>query len=94
VAVAWRSPNWRAAAFVQSRKEFSSMLRELAAAPIAPVGVDEPQVAYEPIAIPRHTSRWGAPIWPAEQPITTREREPVGQVDLIVLSVMLAYRPE
>ena len=67
------------------------MLRELAAAPVA---LDEPQVAYEPIAIPRHTARWGPPIWPAEEPITTLEPQPVGQVDLVVLSVMLAKRPE
>ena len=67
------------------------MLRELAAAPVA---LDEPQVAYEPIAIPRHTPRWGPPIWPAEQPITILERPSVAQLDIITMSVILAYRPE
>ena len=79
------------------------MLRQLTATPVAldepqvaaaPVALDEPQLAYEPIAIARPAPRWGPPIWPAEEPITTLEPQPVGQVDLIVLSIMLAYRPE
>ena len=79
------------------------MLRQLTATPVAldepqvaaaPVALDEPQLAYEPIAIARPAPRWGPPIWPAEEPITTLEPQPVGQVDLIVLSVMLAKRPE
>ena len=73
------------------------MLRELAAAPVAPVApvaLDEHQAAYEPIAIPHPVPRWGPPIWSADDPITEPFRPPVGQPDLIVLSLMLAYRPE
>jgi len=63
----------------------------IATAPIAP---HAPQVASEPLAIPRPVPRWGPPIWSADDPITEPIRPPVGQVDLIVLSLMLAYRPE
>jgi hypothetical protein len=74
------------------------MIRELAAAPLAPRpprGVDEPQVAYEPIVSPPPVlSRWGQPIWPAEEPITILERPSVAQLDIITMSVILAYRPE
>jgi hypothetical protein len=66
------------------------MLRQLTAAPVA---LDEPHLAYEPIAIPRFAPRWGPPIWAADEPIATLDHPPVGQVDLIVMSVMLSHRP-
>jgi len=38
--------------------------------------------------------RWGPPIWPAEEPIAALDRASVTQVDIIILSMMLAYRSE
>ncbi len=66
----------------------------MAVATTAPTTLDERRVAYEPIAVPRATARWGPPIWSAAEPIGTVDRPPVGQVDLVVMSVMLAHRPE
>jgi hypothetical protein len=66
----------------------------MAVATTAPTTLDERRVAYEPIAVPRATPRWGTPIWSADEPIAILERQPVGQVDLVVMSVILAHRPE
>ena len=66
----------------------------MAVATTAPTALEQPQVAYEPIAIPRHTLRWGPPIWAADQPVATLDRSSVGQVDIITMSVIMAYRPE
>jgi hypothetical protein len=66
------------------------MLRQLA----APVALDEPQVVYLPIDISRPIPRWGPPLWPADEPITVLARPSVAQVDIIALSVVMAYRLE
>lgn len=66
----------------------------MAVATTSPTTLSEPRVANEPIDIPRATPRWGPPIWAADEPIAKLDRLPVGQVDLIVMSVMLAHRPD
>jgi hypothetical protein len=73
------------------------MLRQLAAAPpapVAPVAPDELQVANVPIVMPRPAPRWGPSIWAADQPVATRDRPSVAQVDIITLSIIVAHRPE
>ena len=78
------------------------MLRQLTAPPVgldepqvavAPVVLDESKLAYKPIAIARPAPRWGLPIWPADEPIAALDHPPVGQVDLVVMSIMLSHRP-
>ncbi len=60
----------------------------------APTAHDEPRVADDPIAVPRPTPRWGAPIWAADDPITKLDQAPVAELDIITMSIILAYRPE
>ena len=47
------------------------MLRQAVAVPVA---LEQPQVTYEPIAIPRLTPCWGPPIWAADDPMTPSPR--------------------
>ncbi len=72
-----------------------SMLSQLVeATPAAPTTRAEPRVAAEPFSIPRSALRWGPPNWAADEPIAALDHPPVGQVDLIVMSVMFAHRPD
>jgi len=66
----------------------------MAVATTTPTTLDEPRVAYEPIAIPRATPRWGPPIWAADDLVATPDRRSVSQIDIMTLSMVLAYKPD
>ena len=64
----------------------------MAVATAPTIELAEPHLADEPLDVPCPAPRWGAPIWPAAEPIAALDRPPVPQVDVITLSLMLSHR--
>ena len=64
----------------------------MAVATAPTIDLAAPHIACELVDVPRPAPRWGAPIWPAEEPIAALVRPPVTQVDAITLSLMLSHR--
>ena len=67
----------------------------MAVATAAPIKYErQTEHAHASLAPTPATPRWGPPIWQTEAPMAALERPPVSQIDIITLSLMLAYRPE